>query len=143
MTIVFPILMGGLVLAGVPILLHLIMRQKPRVLLFPAFRFLMQRHRKNQRKLRLRHLLLLALRMLLIAAICLALARPQLFGLRSGPLAAVFIIDTSPSMDYKASDGVTRLTEAKRRALEILKKLPKGSRLAILDTAETPTTGPG
>src|SRR5262249_45163858 len=139
MTFVLPILLGGLVLAGVPILLHLIMRQKPKVLLFPAFRFLMQRHRKNQRKLRLRHLLLLALRMLLIAAICLALARPRLvdraFGLQSDrPVAAVLVIDTSPSMAYKTSDGVTRLAEAQKRALELLDELPEGSRIAVLDT---------
>src|SRR6059058_5319547 len=109
MSFVFPILLGGLLLAGIPILLHLIMRQKPKVLLFPAFRFLIQRHRKNQRKLRLRHLVLLALRMLLIAAICLALARPKVFdvafGLQSDrPVAAVFVIDTSSSMEYKTSD---------------------------------------
>jgi hypothetical protein len=30
----------GLLLAGIPVLLHLLMRQKPRRLPFPAFRFL-------------------------------------------------------------------------------------------------------
>src|SRR5262245_8784611 len=148
MPFVFPILLGGLVLAGVPILLHLIMRQKPKVLLFPAFRFLMQRHKKNQRKLRLRHLLLLALRMFLIAAMCLALARPRLgeslFGLQSGrPVAAVFVIDTSPSMALKAIDGTTRLADAQKRALELLAKLPERSMVAVLDTADSSRTGPG
>ena len=76
MSFIYPVLLGGLALAGIPVLLHLIMRQKPKHLLFPAFRFLLQKHRTNQRKLRLRHLLLLALRLLLIAGICLALSRP-------------------------------------------------------------------
>src|SRR5215813_5789108 len=76
MSFVFPVMLGGLVLVGVPILLHLIMRQKPKHLLFPAFRFLLKRRRTNLRKLRLRHLLLLALRILLIMCICLALAQP-------------------------------------------------------------------
>ncbi len=67
MSFVFPILLGGLVLIGVAILLHLIMRQKSKTLRFPAFRFVVQRHKKNLRKLRLRHLLLLALRILLLA----------------------------------------------------------------------------
>ena len=62
MTFIHPLLLGGLVLVGIPIVLHLIMRQQPKHLIFPAFRFLQLRHRTNQRKLRLRHLLLLALR---------------------------------------------------------------------------------
>ena len=78
MTFVFPILLGGLALAGVPVLLHLIVRQKPKRLPFPAFRFLTQQHRTNTRKMRLRHLLLLALRVFLLAAMCLVLARPRL-----------------------------------------------------------------
>ena len=36
-------LLAGLVLAGLPILVHLVMRQKPRQLFFPAFRFLKRR----------------------------------------------------------------------------------------------------
>jgi hypothetical protein len=141
MSFVFPVLLGGLVLAGVPILLHLIMRQKPKMLLFPAFRFLVQKHRTNQRKLRLRHLLLLILRVMLLVAICLALARPKL--LQSGlnlstdrPVAAVFLFDTSYSMGYKTSDQVTRLEEAKKRGLELVDELPEGSRFAILDSAD-------
>src|SRR5438552_8775969 len=107
MTFLFPVMLGGAILAGIPILLHLIMRQKPKHLLFPAFRFLLQRHRANQRKLRLRHLLLLALRLLLIISVCLALARPkvfsQLLNLSSDrPVAAVLLFDTSYSMGYTA-----------------------------------------
>src|SRR5437764_12761294 len=103
MTFVFPALLGGLLLVGIPILLHLIMRQKPKHLLFPAFRFLLERHRTNQRKLRLRHWLLLALRLMLVAGICLALARPKVFSGRLNltgdrPVAAVLVFDTSYSM---------------------------------------------
>jgi len=142
MTFVFPILLGGLALIAVPILLHLIFRQKPRRLQFPAFRFLIKRHRTNLRKLQLRHILLLALRILLIAAICLALARPKLFytelNLSSDrPVAAVFILDTSYSMEYATSDKQSRLDEAKKRAVELLDELPDGSRIAVLDSAET------
>src|SRR5262249_6204008 len=142
MTFVFPVLLGGVVLIGIPVLIHLIMRQKPKILPFPAFRFLVQRSKKNLRKLRLRHLLLLVLRMLLIVALCLALARPKLFhsGLTlSGdrPAAAILVFDTSYSMGYKSGDGATRLDDAKTRGLELLNELPEGSRVAILDTAET------
>jgi hypothetical protein len=140
MSFVYPFLLSGLVLAGIPVLLHLIMRQKPRHLLFPAFRFLLQRHKKNQRKVQLRHLLLLALRLLLIVGSCLALARPKFFSDRLNlsserPVAAILIFDTSPSMEY-TSAGQTRLDLAKQRARELLDELPDGSKVAILDTAE-------
>jgi hypothetical protein len=140
MTFVHPLLLAGLVLVGIPILLHLIMRQKPRHLFFPAVRFLIQRQRVNQRKLQLRHLLLLAMRIMLLAAVCLALARPKIFSERfffSGDrrVAAVLIFDTSYSMEY-TSGNRSRLDEAKRRSQELLDELPDGSRVAILDTAE-------
>ena len=140
MGFVHPLLLGGLLLVGIPVLIHLIMQQKPKRLLFPAFRFLVMRHRTNQRRLRLRHLLLLALRVLLIAAVCLALARPKLFSNRLGigsdrPVAAVLLFDTSLSMGYQVSKQ-TRLEEAKKRALELLATLPNESRIAVLDSAE-------
>jgi hypothetical protein len=140
MTLVFPLLLGGLVLTGVPVLLHLIVRQKPKRLPFPAFRFLVQQHRANQRKLRLRHLLLLALRIFLIAAMCLVLARPRLFHRVLGldaerPVQAVLLFDTSASMEYRSSDGVSRLAEAKQRGHELLGDLPPGSQVAVVDSA--------
>lgn len=137
-----PILIAGAALVALPILLHLIMKQEPKRLLFPAVRFLRQKKRINQRKMRLRHLLLLLMRMLLIALFCLALFQPRLpsAGLNLGlsgeqPVAAVFVIDTSPSMGYTA-DGKTRLDEARRRALELLDELPAESKVAVLDPTE-------
>jgi hypothetical protein len=145
MSFIHAYLLGGLVLAGVPLLLHLIARQKPKILRFPAFRFLQQRHRSNRRKLRLQHLLLLLLRMGLIAALCLALARPRLL---SGPwsfsgerpLNAVLVIDTSPSMEYSTGD-LTRLDEARQRVRELLDEMPEGSQVAIIDSGEDSTGG--
>ncbi|MCI0376285.1 MAG: VWA domain-containing protein [Gemmataceae bacterium] len=148
MTFVFPVLLGGLALIGIPVLLHLILRQKPKTLLFPAFQFLLQKRRTNLRKLQLRHLLLLTLRVLLIALLCLALARPRLFveglGLSSDrPVAVVLVVDTSLSMDYKTSDGVSRLDEAKKRGAELINTLPEGSRVLILETSDAPASQRG
>jgi hypothetical protein len=67
----------GPLLIGIPIVLHLIMRQKPKLMEFPALRFIQRRHETNQRRLRLRHILLLSLRALLIALLALAFARPR------------------------------------------------------------------
>ena len=78
MTFVNPALLLGTALVALPIVLHLIMRRKPRMLEFPALRFVQQRHDTNRRQLRLRHLLLLALRVAVIALLAMALARPSL-----------------------------------------------------------------
>ncbi|MEZ6139956.1 MAG: BatA domain-containing protein [Zavarzinella sp.] len=157
-----PILLTGAALVGVPVLLHLIMKQEPKRLLFPAFRFLKQKQRINQRKIRLRHLLLLLLRIGLIALICLSLFQPKIvskgFNLRgSQPAAIVIVIDTSASMGYVLSErtGLTEqrqnqlkmleepadgpwtcLDEARGRALELLDDVPAGSKVAVIDSAD-------
>src|SRR5207244_11805376 len=74
-----PVLIAGIALVGLPILLHLIMKQEPKRVLFPAFRFLKQKRNLNQRKMRLRHFLLLALRMLLIALFAVTLFQPTTY----------------------------------------------------------------
>jgi len=132
------ILLTGAALVGLPILVHLLLRQEPKRLRFPAYHFLTQKLRTNQRKLRLRHLLLLLLRMGLIALFCLALYQPVLYSERihffgEQPVAAVLILDTSPSMGLLHEDR-TRLEEARRRALEFLDELPARSAVAILTT---------
>lgn len=135
-----PILLVGAALVGLPILLHLIMKQEPKRLPFPAFRFLKQKLKTNQRKLRLRHFVLLAMRMLLIALFALTLYQPTFKSERlaiqgEAPIATVLVIDTTPSMGYVANEK-SRLEEAKRRALELLNELPDKSPVAVLDTAE-------
>ncbi len=147
MTFIHGYLLGGLVLVGLPVLIHLIMRQRPKRLTFPAFRFLRQQHRINQRRIRLQHLLLLLLRMALIAALCVALARPRL---RTGslsfaaeqPVAAVLVLDTSESMGL--GDGKqTRLDEARTRAREVLDDMADGSQVALIDAGDDTASGDG
>jgi hypothetical protein len=138
------ILIAGAALVGLPILLHLIMKQEPKRLTFPAFRFLTQKLKTNQRKLRLRHFLLLAMRMLLIALFCLALYQPTLKSDRLNirgeqPVATVLVIDTSPSMGFVANDK-TRLDEVRRRAREFLDELPDKSPVAVV-TTDDPSAG--
>ena len=70
-------LLLGTLLIGIPIALHLVMRQQPKQLQFPAVRFIRKRHEANRRTLRLRHWILLLLRCLVLALCALALARPS------------------------------------------------------------------
>ena len=77
MILLNPILLGGLALVVIPVLLHLLLRSKPKQLLFPALRLIQLRRMKNVQRMRLRHLWLLLLRMLVIGLLVLALARPS------------------------------------------------------------------
>ena len=78
MSLLHPVLLSGLGLAVIPILLHLLLRAKPKRLIFPALRLIQQNRRQNVRRLQLRHLWLLLLRVLVITLIVLGLSRPSL-----------------------------------------------------------------
>ena len=96
-----------------PIVLHLIMRQQPTLLEFPALRFIQKRHDANRRRLQLRHLLLLLLRAAAIALLAFALARPSVklagaLGSQETPVAAALVFDAAPHMEYR-HENHTRL----------------------------------
>lgn len=138
MDFVNPMLLGGAALAAVPIILHLVMRQKPQHLEFPALRFLKERREANRRRLRLQHLLLLALRVGALVLLATALARPSLKttgGIvdQEAPVAAVLVFDTSARMQYRHQNR-TRLEEAQETALWLLAQLPPESEVAVLDS---------
>lgn len=140
----FSLLMGGAALAGIPVVLHFLMRGKPQRHEFPALRFVQSRRMLNQRRFRLRHLLLLALRVLLIVILGLALARPVMkfsgsIGSREAPIAAALVFDTAPRMDYTQANR-TRLDEAKEFGEWIVPRFPKESQVAIVDGRRTPAT---
>ena len=93
----FSLIFGGLLVA-IPIVLHLVMRQRPKQMVFPALRFIQQRRDANRRKMQLRHWLLLALRCLAIAMLAAALARPSVHSMAlgnwiaTGILGALFLV---------------------------------------------------
>ncbi len=125
--------------AAVPVILHLIMRQNPKHLIFPALRFVRQRNEANRRRLKLRHLILLALRALALVVLALALARLTLttsgaLVSQAAPVSAVMVFDTSPRMSYE-QDGQTRLQLAVDVANELLKNLPPKSQVAVFDSS--------
>lgn len=138
LTFVTPLLLAGGLLIAVPILLHLVMRQQPKHLEFPALRFIQQRKESNRRRLLLRHIVLMALRCLAILLLALTLARPKISSssfLPGGdePLAAALVFDTSPRMEYR-HENATRLEQAQQFAFELLPQLPRDSELVVLDS---------
>lgn len=84
MTLINASLIAGAVFAALPVLLHMIMKAKPKRIEFPALRLLQTRQTSNSRRMRIRHLLLLILRSLVVVLAVLALARPSLPAARYG-----------------------------------------------------------
>ncbi|HOM16035.1 MAG TPA: BatA and WFA domain-containing protein, partial [Thermoguttaceae bacterium] len=135
-------LLAGLGLIAVPILLHLLLRRRPRRVEFPAIQFVRQRQLPQKRRLRIRHWLLLALRIGVIGVLSLALARPSVifsgdWALQEEPVAAVLIFDTSVRMDYR-HENQTRLELAKELAAWLLAELPQQSEVAVLSSRGGP-----
>ncbi|MCS7305312.1 MAG: BatA domain-containing protein [Thermoguttaceae bacterium] len=135
-------LLGGMALIAVPILLHLLLRRRPRRVEFPAIQFVRQRQLPQKRRLRIRHWLLLALRVAVIGLLSLAMARPSVifsgdWALTEEPVAAALIFDTSVRMEYR-HENRTRLEAAKELALWLLAELPQQSDIAVLSSRSGP-----
>ena len=138
MEFVNPMMLAGLGLASIPVVLHLVMRARPKQVEFPALRFIRQRRESNRRRMRLRHLLLLALRVAAIVLLVTALARPTIRpegggAGTQGPVAAVMIFDTAPRMGYR-HENQSRLEVARELGFWVLDQLPLESRVAVLET---------
>ena len=131
-----PLFLFGLLAAGIPLLIHLWNRRRVVTIDFSSLMFLVAAHRQNVRRVQLKNLLILLLRMLIIALIALALARPFLtLGL---PLSAVraktdvvVILDNSYSMAYEGVDGVA-FEKAKALGTEVLRSLRHGDSASLI-----------
>ena len=78
MSLLHPALLYGLLLAAVPVVLHLLMRARPKKIDFPALRLLENVRKQNSQRMRLRHIGLLLLRILVLVLLVLAVTRPTL-----------------------------------------------------------------
>lgn len=119
-------LLAGMALGLVPIIIHLINRRRARLRRFAAIEFLLMSDKRLARRLKLKQILVLALRVLLIMALAFALAKPYLepdgnVGLdMSEPGAVVLVVDDSASMQAAGEDGESRLAEALARARQLI-----------------------
>jgi len=123
-----PAYLWGLLGIALPILVHLFNQRRPRPLSFGAIEFVLRSQRQKARRLRLRQILLLAMRCLLIGAVALALARPSLkpHGVQAaaatGPQATALVVDASFSMRYRLGSR-TLFERARAEALATLDRL--------------------
>jgi len=119
----------GLLAISIPIIIHLITRQKVKKILFSSLIFLKELRTQKIRRIKIRQILLLILRTLVLLLLLLAFARPTLRGKFSTSLqsqaktSAVIIFDNSLSMGREI-DGKPVIDDAKEKipALEELFK---------------------
>ncbi len=129
-----PLALFGLAAALVPPLLHLFQRRRPPDLSFPAVRYLQQTEREAQRQVRLRHLLLLVLRMLAVVLIVLAAARPVVPSGAAAlhePTALVVVLDNSLSSGAVLA-GTRVVDDLAARARETFRAAQPGDALWLL-----------
>src|SRR6476469_1229021 len=150
MSFLTPFFFIGLGAIAVPVLIHLIQREKKRVIAFPSLMFVRRIPYQSVRRRRIRHWWLLLMRVAAIALIVAAFARPFM---RQGAIAAaalggtreiVILLDHSASIGYgdhsqKAKDAahqaVRSLGGADRATLVLFSRNAEESMRATSDRA--------
>ncbi|MFI5235090.1 MAG: BatA and WFA domain-containing protein [Gemmatimonadales bacterium] len=139
----YPWALVGLAAAAIPLLLHLREQQRPPTVPFPAVRYLQDATRRHERRLQLRHWLLLALRTLLVVAVVFAGAGPTVPLRHVGPhapTALVLVVDNSLSSGVTAG-GTPRIDRLRTAARAILSRAGAGDQLWLLASDGIPRRG--
>jgi len=128
-----PWFLAGAVAVGLPIWLHLLKRHKTDPKLFPSLMFFEYRETSSVKHRRLDHLLLLALRTLMILLLALLFASPFIrrsAAASDGKKLTVVAVDRSFSMRYG-----DRLARAKNQAMQVLGNLKPGDQAQVIALA--------
>jgi len=139
----------GATLAAVPLVIHLLNRQRHRPQRWAAMRFVLAAYRKTRRRVQLENLLLLLLRMLAVAALAFAVARPfasgdsPLVGLQEERRDLVLVVDGSASTGLRA-EVESVFDRIRERAGELLEGLDdgRGDRVRLVLAGERPRVFP-
>src|SRR6478735_9274626 len=121
MGFVAPLVLVGLGALALPVLIHLIQREKKRVVEFPSLMFLRRIPYQSVRRRRIRHWALLLMRLAALALIVAAFARPFFrrqalaAATQNGAREVVIAVDTSYSMGY--GDRWSKAQAAARQAI--------------------------
>ncbi|HEV7924304.1 MAG TPA: VWA domain-containing protein [Verrucomicrobiae bacterium] len=131
--------LAGLAALAIPILIHLFLRRKRLRLRFSTLQFFVKQDEKAGRRRKWSNWLLLATRLLLLALVVVAFARPywrDAAALNGGrkKRQVVFVLDRSASMQAKDGD-VTRWSKAKDILRRNMSELGLDDRVALVDCA--------
>ena len=126
--------------ALVPLIIHLLFRQRARIQVFPSLEFLRKMMRKRTRRFQLKQILLLIARMLLLGFIAVALAKPTITGGKvvKGhlPTSAVIVLDDSFSMQ-RSESGRRLFDVAVEKVRALLDYFERGDEIHLF-TASVP-----
>jgi hypothetical protein len=137
MGFIAPLVLLGLGALAVPVFVHLIQRERKRVVEFPSLMFLRRIPYQSVRRRRLRDVLLLLMRLAALALIVLAFARPFFrrdalaAASQNGAREAVILVDTSYSMGYG-----DRWSKAQAAARDAINALNPGDRASLVFFAQ-------
>lgn len=131
---------------AIPIIIHLLHRQRYRKVRWAAMEFLLRAMRKTQRRIRLENIILLLIRILVMVLLALAIAKPILEANIVGggdELTHTFIvIDNSYSMSYQS--GQTSLFKKAQKFAkegiidERLRQFSQADRISVIAMSEYP-----
>ncbi len=138
---VSPWLLWGLLLGGLPILIHLMHKRRYKETHWAAMRFLIEAARKNSRRIRLEQLLLLIVRILIVVFIVLAVSQPfvETFGTyfeAEIPTHRIIVVDASFSMTYQSA-GEPLFDRAKEMARQIAESGNRGDAFNLVRIADS------
>lgn len=134
-----PMLLFGLPLIGLPILIHLINRQRHRTLNWGAMIFLLDAKRLTKGIAKLRYWLIMAMRMLAIAGLLFAVARPLASGWLGSTVGSradttIVLLDRSSSMEQQAPlTGKSKRQTAVDKLSELLSTTASGNRIVLVE----------
>jgi hypothetical protein len=128
-----PMALAGLAFLIVPILLHLFKPRRIRVVPFSSLRWLKASRHHLSRRIQLHQVLLFILRVLIITALVLALARPIFSpGHTAGNAERFLMVDVSRSMAYQPPGKTRPIDRARVLAEHILTSGRAGDRSAVV-----------
>ncbi len=121
---------------AIPVLIHLFQFRRYKKIYFSNVQLLQEAVNQQKRQQKLKHLLILAARMLALAALVFAFAQPYLpaQGITPGTQGrkVVLVVDNSLSMSRKGTSELTVIQEARQKAQEILDQLRWDDQVIIL-----------
>ena len=136
-----PLALIALPLIALPILIHLINQHRHRTIPWAAMMFLMSAKRMSRGMARLRHFLILLMRVLAVAALIFVVSRPLSGGWlgsigMSKPDATLILLDRSASMEIQdLQAGQSKRSAALQKLAQLLEQGDYGTHLVLIDSA--------
>ena len=126
-----------------PVIIHLLNKEKPKPVSIPTVKFILKAVEKSAGKRKVNSLLLLAIRILILLTLSFLIAKPffaEPKHQQNSDIYTVLIIDNSFYTSHTNSEG-TQFNKIKNTALKIINELPHGAYISISDNdAPSPFT---